>query len=71
MGNFSRRQFAATVTAAVAAAPTAAQAAPQESPSSPQDLLARRKESVVRASEELRKFELQYADEPAFRLVVR
>lgn len=51
--------------AALAAQTTAA------SGESPEDLLARRKASIARSSEELREFELKYTDEPVFRLVLK
>lgn len=76
MDKLSRRDLATFASAlAVAAGPGAAlRAAPQDAPQSGQnapDLLTQRKASVARASEELRGFELGYADEPIFRMVVR
>ncbi len=72
MDKLSRRDLA-TLSGALALAATSSrlQAAPQDPPAPSSDLLAERKARIARASEDLRTFELKYADEPIFRLVIR
>ncbi len=53
-----------------ASLPANAQQAPV-APAAPQELLDQRKANRVRAAEELASFDLGYADEPLFRLVLK
>lgn len=70
----TRRHLARLSGAVAAGLAASGQAAAQEAPPappSPEQLLEQRKAARVRAGEELGAFELGYADEPLFRLVVR
>ncbi|MCW5964278.1 MAG: hypothetical protein KIT83_09575 [Bryobacterales bacterium] len=76
MDKLSRRDLATFASAlAVVAGPRSALRAEPQAASQPArdatDLLTQRKASVARASEELRAFDLEYADEPIFRMVIR
>jgi hypothetical protein len=75
MPKMTRRLFAAMPAVAIPAAtiPAASARAQAQTASAevPVDLLERRRQNVQRSSEELRRFELGYTDEPLFRLIVR
>lgn len=55
----------------VTAPPVGAQQASAASAANTQDLLEQKKANRIRAAQELAAFELDYADEPLFRLVLK